>query len=267
MKEFYRIAEIASLYGLHPDTLRYYEEQGLIAPKRGDNHYRLYSIQDICDLNIIQNLRSLDVPVAKIRDYMTARTTASTLEMLEEETALIDARIAELRKLRTGVRRRAQSLRSARRLPVGECRLLDLPERRCYRLSEEVTLEKDVDFLLKKLERKHEKQLRMIGDRQMGALLDRGWLQKGVLNRYSHAFFICEGIKDYDDLLAKGKYASVVYEGRYENIYQMLPKLLEYVRAHDLQTAGPPMELFHIDIHDSGLYEEFLTEIQVWVTE
>lgn len=35
MKDLYKIHEIAKLFGLHPDTLRYYEEKGLLHPERG----------------------------------------------------------------------------------------------------------------------------------------------------------------------------------------------------------------------------------------
>ena len=34
MKEFYRIHELSGLFGLCPDTLRYYEEKGLLHPAR-----------------------------------------------------------------------------------------------------------------------------------------------------------------------------------------------------------------------------------------
>ena len=37
MKDLYKIHEIAKLFGLHPDTLRYYEEKGLLHPERGEN--------------------------------------------------------------------------------------------------------------------------------------------------------------------------------------------------------------------------------------
>ena len=63
MKDLYKIHEIAKLFGLHPDTLRYYEEKGLLHPERGENGYRMYTIQDICTLNIIRAQRELGVPV------------------------------------------------------------------------------------------------------------------------------------------------------------------------------------------------------------
>ena len=41
MKEYYKITEVARLYGLCTDTLRYYEEQGLLHPHRSETGYRL----------------------------------------------------------------------------------------------------------------------------------------------------------------------------------------------------------------------------------
>lgn len=267
MGDYYKINEIAKLYNLCADTLRYYEEQQLVTPARGENNYRQYSIQDICDLSIVQNLRSLDMPVSRIRDYMTTRTVDSTLHLLEEETALIDERIAALRELRDSVRRREAGIRAARALPVGEPRLLSLPPRLCYRLSEGVTLERDLDFLLKRLEKKHEDRLRFIGDRQMGAVLDADWLAKGVCNRYSHVFFICEDIADYDAVIPEGQYASLTYDGPYEQLAQVLPALAAWMGERGLAPDGTPMELYHLDVHDTRSRGEFRTEVQVKVRD
>ena len=43
MKDLYKIHEIARLFRLHPDTLRYYEEKGLLHPVRGESGYRMYT--------------------------------------------------------------------------------------------------------------------------------------------------------------------------------------------------------------------------------
>ena len=83
MKEYYKITEVARLYGLCTDTLRYYEEQGLLHPHRSEAGYRLYSIDDICNLNVIRALRELDMPVEHMRRYFGERTVASTLDMLD----------------------------------------------------------------------------------------------------------------------------------------------------------------------------------------
>ena len=43
-KEYYKIGEISTLYGIGADSLRYYEEIGILKPRRDSNGYRMYSI-------------------------------------------------------------------------------------------------------------------------------------------------------------------------------------------------------------------------------
>ena len=112
MKEYYKITEVARLYGLCTDTLRYYEEQGLLHPHRSETGYRLYSIDDICNLNVIRALRELDMPVEHMRRYFGERTVASTLDML-------DGRVWSGM---TGRNRACCACWSCRNVPVCNCR-------------------------------------------------------------------------------------------------------------------------------------------------
>ena len=127
MKQFYQIHELAKLFNLCPDTLRYYEEKGLLHPVRGENRYRMYGIQDVCTLNIIRALRELDMPVAPMRRYFGERTVASTLDMLDEQDAAIRARIAALRDARAAVDARRARLERYDGQEPGLLRLLELP--------------------------------------------------------------------------------------------------------------------------------------------
>ena len=70
MKNEYMIKELARLYGVGTDTLRYYERLGLIRPRRGENGYRLYSLRDIYRLTIIRDLRQLGFSTDRISAYL-----------------------------------------------------------------------------------------------------------------------------------------------------------------------------------------------------
>ena len=54
---YYKIEEVAVKTGLTKRALRYYEELELIIPKRTDASYRLYSEEDIENINRIKDLR------------------------------------------------------------------------------------------------------------------------------------------------------------------------------------------------------------------
>ena len=52
----YMISVAADLVGMHPQTLRIYENKGLVRPKRTPGNTRLYSEHDLERLRLIQKL-------------------------------------------------------------------------------------------------------------------------------------------------------------------------------------------------------------------
>jgi MerR family transcriptional regulator, heat shock protein HspR len=54
----YMISVAADLVGMHPQTLRIYEQKGLVRPKRTAGNTRLYSDSDVERLRLIQQLTS-----------------------------------------------------------------------------------------------------------------------------------------------------------------------------------------------------------------
>src|SRR6201997_3370224 len=52
----YMISVAADLVGMHPQTLRIYEQRGLVRPKRTPGGTRLYSEADVERLRIVQRL-------------------------------------------------------------------------------------------------------------------------------------------------------------------------------------------------------------------
>ena len=82
MKQYFKIGEISKLYNIGVDSIRYYEEIGLIKPERSESGYRHYSIHDIWRLNVIRDLRSIGFTMEQIREYLGNHTTASSLKLL-----------------------------------------------------------------------------------------------------------------------------------------------------------------------------------------
>ena len=103
MKHYYRIGEISRLYGVGPDSLRYYEELGILKPHRGENNYRMYHIHDLWRLNVIRDLRELGFSMAQIQDYLQNRTLSSTEELLTRELSVIQERVNKLEELKANI--------------------------------------------------------------------------------------------------------------------------------------------------------------------
>ncbi|MFD0856657.1 MerR family transcriptional regulator [Actinomadura adrarensis] len=65
-----RIGEMVRRTGVSERLLRYYEEQGLLAPERLPSGYRVYTETDVETVRHIRILLSAGLPTAKIRHML-----------------------------------------------------------------------------------------------------------------------------------------------------------------------------------------------------
>src|SRR5271156_6791409 len=66
-KAAYMISSVAEQYGVHPQTLRLYEREGLLKPSRSDGNTRLFTEEDLERLEVILHLtRDLGVNLAGV---------------------------------------------------------------------------------------------------------------------------------------------------------------------------------------------------------
>ena len=94
-----KINEVEAAVGITKKNIRFYEEEGLIAPGREPgNGYRSYSQADVERLQRIKLLRKLDVPLADIREMLAGQKTlaegmAQQLERLSTRRKDLDEAI------------------------------------------------------------------------------------------------------------------------------------------------------------------------------
>ena len=68
------ISAVAEMYGIHPQTLRLYEREGLLKPSRSDGNTRLYTDTDLERLELILSLtRDLGVNLAGVEIILNMR--------------------------------------------------------------------------------------------------------------------------------------------------------------------------------------------------
>lgn len=77
----YRIGAIAERYGIHPQTLRMYEREGLLLPARTEGNTRLYDADTIERLEIILTLtRHLGVNLAGVEVILHMKQRMETMQ-------------------------------------------------------------------------------------------------------------------------------------------------------------------------------------------
>ena len=80
-KSFYHISSVSQMYSLHPQTLRLYEREGLLRPSRSQGNTRLYSEDDLRQLELILNLiRDLGVNLAGVEVILNMRQKIERIE-------------------------------------------------------------------------------------------------------------------------------------------------------------------------------------------
>jgi len=95
-----RIKKVETLTGITSKNIRFYEKEGLLAPKRNrENQYRSYSKEDVVSLNKIKLLRKLDVSIVDIRELMAGEQHLGTriahhINTLEEKKNELERAIA-----------------------------------------------------------------------------------------------------------------------------------------------------------------------------
>jgi MerR family transcriptional regulator, heat shock protein HspR len=92
-RPLYMISVAAELTGMHPQTLRVYEQKGLVTPGRSRGNTRLYSQADINRLNLISQLTDEGINLAGVVRILDMR------ERAEQRDAEIDELRAKVRRL------------------------------------------------------------------------------------------------------------------------------------------------------------------------
>lgn len=82
-KAAYMISAVAEQYEIHPQTLRLYEREGLLAPSRSEGNTRLYTDDDLERLEVILKLtRELGVNLAGVEIILNMR---EKMEAMQEQ--------------------------------------------------------------------------------------------------------------------------------------------------------------------------------------
>src|SRR3954466_4778042 len=80
-KGAYMISSVAEQYEIHPQTLRLYEREGLLAPSRSDGNTRLYTDEDLERLEVILQLtRELGVNLAGVEIILNMREKMEAMQ-------------------------------------------------------------------------------------------------------------------------------------------------------------------------------------------
>lgn len=99
------IGDVAERSGLPAKTIRYYEDIGLIRPRRGENGYRAFGKSDVHKLAFLGRARSLGFSIEECRALLAlyedaGRASSEVKQVAEGHLDQIERKIAELQAMR-----------------------------------------------------------------------------------------------------------------------------------------------------------------------
>lgn len=127
--DLFGITELCREFGITLRALRFYEDKGLLTPRRV-NGARVYTRRDRARLALILRAKAIGTPLAEIKQYLDLygdrgegrvqqltyvieRTDAAIAELVRKRTQ-IDATLAELRFINDGCRHQLEGRRRGR---------------------------------------------------------------------------------------------------------------------------------------------------------
>ena len=226
MKKYYKINEIAKLYNIKTDSLRYYEEVGLICPMRSKSNYRLYTLNDIYILNIIRDCLKLGYDTHQIKEYLDNRSVNNTIVFLKEEEKLIQRQIQELNTKLLSIQTRIIDLDRTQNMEFDTCKIEVYPKRYCRYLKEKIDQDEKIDFLLTKLSESMEEDISVLGNMDSGSVVE----YKNNEYVYTSVFILTQAEK-HDFILDEGMYCTYTYSGQYDRTNQLFNKMKDWIKG------------------------------------
>jgi DNA-binding transcriptional MerR regulator/effector-binding domain-containing protein len=262
----FSIGEFSKLTQLSVKTLRFYHEEGILAPAHvdPDTGYRYYNHSNVETARIIAYLRSLEFPLNEIKELLRSEGETDLLDALERQHAAIKQRINQLRKA-------AKSL---------EQFISDEKETRAMAKASDDVQEKVVEPQLVagiRTKGRYSDCGRLFG--RLGRSFGRHICGHPLLLHYDSEyreddadFEACMPIrkaKSVDGVsvheLPGGRCVSFVHRGAYDQLGRSYAKVFEYVNDHKYQVLSPTREVY---LKGPGMLfkgnpKNYLTEIQI----
>ena len=264
-RKYYKTGELSKIYKLGRDSIKYYEKLGLLNPTRDTNSYRMYTIKDICNLNLIRELRTLDFSMQRIKEYIENRNISTTRKMLLEEIELIEKKVEDLNSHKESLKKRLCSIdKCIEHTTFNRIELLYMNKRKTLTVDSNESFAENNDYLIQKLSDKFEDKFYILGNSNFGAVFDSKSISNGIYNYYKHTFcLVDDDASDYNFVLDEGYYVTYTYKGDYNQYEQFFDMLYKFIDINKYTVLGDPIEIYKIDVYETALEDEYVTQVQI----
>ena len=122
------VGKLASAAGVGVETIRFYQKRGLLAAPEVSKGYRHYEERDVARIQFIKRAQAIGFTLKEIGELIeleqdSAAQCGVVKERADEKIAAIDAKLADLERMRLELVKLSSSCPSEQ--PLSECRLMN----------------------------------------------------------------------------------------------------------------------------------------------
>lgn len=266
MKDQFLIGELAALFQISTDTLRYYDKIGLFKPDVvGGNGYRYYSLRNFFKLSRILFLRDLDIPLEDLKIYMDDKNAEKLVLLLSEKQLELDQKIQSFTNLRTKIQQKLDLLGSVSEVANKVC-VKHLPSRQVlYMSSAKDRSSNSVKETLKTYGHLL-KYSSWITEGQIYTSVLEEDLKSRSFSQFDYIFELANHetlVTDQVKCLPSSDYACLVFTGPYSDIDKHYLTLLDWIDTMGYDITGHSIEKNIVDYDFSDSDHEFISELQI----
>lgn len=271
-QQLFRIGDVARLFGISVQTLRHYDDIGLLKPEEvnADTGYRYYSIAQFESLNTIRYLRECGMPLKQIAGFFERKSPERMVQAIGEQERALENQIASLEAMREKLALRKARIENALHADLDTISLEEFGPRRFALLRTSITPRGhlDLELSLRKIHGWGGKPLAFLGKVGVGFSLEH--ILEHDFERYDFVFIELDDVEQYpDEILETPPCLCLVtrFEGGHGQGSLRYEVLLDEAKSRGLSPCGFSKEIILIDEGISSDPSRTITEIQLPVCD
>lgn len=241
------IGQMAALNHISEQTLRLYDREGLLSPLYRDEKsgYRYYDIRQSAQLDIIQYMKALGMPLKEIKNHMKKWDTGRIRQLLRENRDAVEEKIRDLNLQKRAIERALDSYERFEAAPPDGAIVMEyIPKRQMYVTNSRINFY-DYDIA------EYEKVLRILKEDMAGHSISPYYFanagtilrKENFLNRvlYSTEVFVFVDREYVADELITAIPASTylcIYCDRFEKEKEYIDRLLATIEEKRYEVTG-----------------------------
>ena len=268
----FSIGQMAKLFHISQSSIRYYEKSGFLTPEYvdPDSGYRYYGPRQFEVFNTIRYLRTLDMPLPEITDFLHNRDVARIEQKLRQQKQEVARRQQELSRIERKIDNHLRQLHEAQTAALGQIELTESEPCRLFWIGQtlQITDCSELELPTARLAEAQAEALIFLG--KVGVGISAEHLTAGEFAQYDGIFLVLDeedrfGGKQIS--LPRARCARVMFRGSHLQAPEQYGRLMACLRENDLRPAGFSREITMIDAGFTSAADQYVTQITIPVTD